>query len=158
MHPYWERTPDGLTGWVFTRPTPPRSRTWRATPFASCSYWDPAQEVAVAECDAVLAGDAASRRRLWELVSTAPEPLGYDPPIMGCTDALDPVVTVLRMTPWRLSTPTGAWQRPAGSALRPRRRRGRGRVLRPRVLGVAAAQLGAHLRVALAPEGRQVAR
>ncbi len=111
VHPYWERTPDGLTGWVFTRPATPKVAHLARTPFASCSYWDPAQEVAVAECDAVLAGDAASRRRLWELVSTAPEPLGFDPRIMGCTDALDPVVTVLRMTPWRLTTPAGSWQR-----------------------------------------------
>jgi general stress protein 26 len=111
VHPYWERTADGVTGWIFTRPTTPKVAHLARTPYVSCSYWDPVQEVAVAECDAALADDEASRRALWDLVSAAPEPLGFDPRIMGCTDPLDPVVTVLRMTPWRLSTPAGSWQR-----------------------------------------------
>jgi general stress protein 26 len=111
VHPYWERTADGVTGWIFTRPASPKVAHLTQTPYVSCSYWDPAQEVAVAECAAVLADDADSRRNLWDLVSAAPEPLGYDPRIMGCADPLDPVVTVVRMTPWRLATPAGAWQR-----------------------------------------------
>lgn len=113
VHPYWERTADGITGWVYSRATAPKIGHLARTPFVSCSYWDPAQEVAVAECTAARADDAAGRRRLWDLVTAAEEPLGFDPRIMGCADHLDPVVTVLRMTPWRLATLTGAWEQAA---------------------------------------------
>jgi hypothetical protein len=66
-----------------------------------------------AECDAEWADDAASRRKVWDLFATAEEPLGYDPRgVLGMTDQLDPGITVLRMTPWRLSTLTESWQRP----------------------------------------------
>lgn len=116
VHPYWERSPDGLTGWLFTRPTPLKRAHLARTPFVSCSYWDPAQEVAVAECAAQWADDASTRRFLWDLFSSAPEPLGYDPRILGSSDHLDPKITVLRMTPWRLSTSTESWQRGALSA------------------------------------------
>ena len=80
----------------------------------SCSYWDPAHETAVAECDAEFADDEASRRRVWDLFAAAEEPLGYDPRgVLGMASRLDPQYTVLRMTPWRLSTLKEAWQRPA---------------------------------------------
>jgi hypothetical protein len=111
VHPYWERTPAGLTGWLFTRPTPLKRAHLARTPFVSCSYWDPAQEVAVAECDAAWADDAATRLAVWNLFSAAAEPLGYDPHILGSPDHLDPKITVLRMTPWRLSTSTASWHR-----------------------------------------------
>lgn len=113
VHPYWERTRDGLTGWLFTRPTPIKVAHLAHRPYVSCSYWDPAQEVAIAECDAAFADDEATRRKVWDLFSAAAEPLGYDPTILGGTDHRDPRITVLRMAPWRLSTLTGAWQRPA---------------------------------------------
>ncbi len=114
VHPYWERAEDGLTGWLFTRPTPIKVAHLAHRPYVSCSYWDPAHEVAVAECDAAFADDEATRRKVWDLFSAAAAPLGYDPTILGGTDHRDPCITVLRMTPWRLSTLTGAWQRPAG--------------------------------------------
>ena len=114
VHPYWERTGDGVTGWAFTRPTPLKVAHLARNPYVSCSYWDPAHEVAVAECDAELADDAASRRRVWKLFAAAEEPLGYDPAaVLGMADHLDARFTALRMTPWRLSTMTDAWQRPA---------------------------------------------
>ncbi len=46
-------------------------------------------------------------------VAGVEEPLGYDPRIPGSADHRDPKITVLRMTPWRLSTLTAAWQRAA---------------------------------------------
>lgn len=38
------------------------------------------------------------------LFAGAPEPLGYDPRILGVDDPLDERITVLRLDPWRLST------------------------------------------------------
>ncbi|MEC3976477.1 pyridoxamine 5'-phosphate oxidase family protein [Amycolatopsis sp. H20-H5] len=112
VHPYWEREGAGLTGWVFTRPTPLKQAHLARTPYVSCSYWDSANEVAVAECGAVYADDETSRRHVWSLFAEAAEPLGYDPKMLGGDDALDQGITVLRLTPWRLSTGGESWRRP----------------------------------------------
>jgi hypothetical protein len=110
LHPIWDRTGDGLTGWVFTRPTPLKLAHLAGTPYVSCSYWDPAHEVAVAECAASLEDGEPVRRHVWDLFSTAPEPLGYDPKILGGADHTDPAITVLRLTPWRLSAGGASWR------------------------------------------------
>jgi hypothetical protein len=105
MHPYWQRVDDALVGWVFTFPTPVKVAHLAATPFASCSYWDPATyESAVAECAATLVDDADVRRLVWDLFENAGEPVGYDPRILGVADPLDPAITVLRLDPWRVAT------------------------------------------------------
>ncbi len=103
IHPYWERVGDGLVGWAFTRPTPLKVAHLTRRPYVSCSYWDPAHEVAVAECAAEFAEDEPTRRRVWDFFLAAAEPLGYDPRILGDN------IVVLKMTPWRLSTADGAW-------------------------------------------------
>ena len=110
VHPIWEQGPAGLTGWLFTRPTPLKVAHLAATPYVSCSYWDPRHEVAVAECRAEFADDEPTRKYLWELFASAPEPLGYDPKILGGEDHRDPKITVLKLTPWRISTGGEAWR------------------------------------------------
>ncbi|WP_020674286.1 hypothetical protein [Amycolatopsis nigrescens] len=102
VHPYWERRDGSLIGWVLTRPTPLKRAHLAGSPFASCSYWDPAHEVAVAECEAAFAGDELTRRRVWDLFANAPAPLGYDPKMLGAADPLDEAITVLELVPWRL--------------------------------------------------------
>jgi general stress protein 26 len=109
VHPIWQRG-DALTGWLFTRPTPLKHAHLARTPYVSCSYWDPRHEVAVAECHAEFADDAETREYLWELFASTPEPLGYDPKILGAGDHLDPKITVLRLTPWRLSAGGKSWR------------------------------------------------
>ncbi len=111
VHPYWELADGDVTGWVFTRPASPKAAHIAHRPYVSCSYWDPAQEVAVAECAAEFADDAAARRKLWDLFENAAHPLGYDPRILGADDPLDEKITVLKMTPWRLSTLNRTWRR-----------------------------------------------
>jgi general stress protein 26 len=102
LHPYWELTRDGLVGWVTTRPTPLKVAHLEHSPYVSCSYWDPQQDTAVAECHAEWVGDLAAKRRVWELFRTAPEPLGHDPGTIWPQgpDAHD--AGVLKLTPWRL--------------------------------------------------------
>ena len=100
-----------MTGWLFTRPTPIKIAHLARRPYVSCSYWDPAHEVAVAECDAEFADDEVTREKVWGLFAGAEEPLGYDPRILGGEDYRDTRITVLKLTPWRLSTAGGAWQR-----------------------------------------------
>jgi len=110
VHPIWEHTPDGLTGRLFTRPTPVKLAHLAASPYVSCSYWDPRHEVAVAECRAEFADDEATRKNLWDLFASAPEPLGFDPKILGGEDHRDPKITVLKLKPWRISTGGEAWR------------------------------------------------
>ncbi|TDV55427.1 hypothetical protein [Actinophytocola oryzae] len=85
---------------------------WPRRPHVSCSYWSPTQDTAVAECDAEFLDDEPTRRKVWDLFEAAEPPLGYDPRILGADDHRDPNIIVLRMTPWRLATQSGAWRRP----------------------------------------------
>lgn len=110
VHPYWEITDGAVTGWVFTRPASPKVAHIRHSAYVSCSYWDPAQEVAVAECAAELTDDAATRRKVWDLFEKAEHPLGYDPRILGADDPLSEEITVLKMTPWHLRTLNRSWR------------------------------------------------
>lgn len=116
VHPYWERGEDGVTGWMFTRSTSPKVAHLAHRPYVSCSYRDPAHEVAVAECDGEVADDEATRGRVWDLFAAAAEPLGYNPRILGGEDHRDKDITVIKMTPWRLVTPTGSWWRDVAHA------------------------------------------
>ena len=116
VHPYWERDEGGVTGWMFTRSTSPKIAHLTHRSYVSCSYWDPAHEVAVAECDSEIADDEATRRKVWHLFATAEEPLGFDPRILGSQDHHDKEITVIRMTPWRLVVPNGSWQRDSPGA------------------------------------------
>ena len=102
VHPIWERTDDGLVGWLTSRPTPLRRAHLAATPFVSCSYWDPAHDVAVAECAAAWVEDLATKRHAWAVFRDAPAPAGYDPATIWPGGPEDPGAAVIRLDPWRL--------------------------------------------------------
>jgi hypothetical protein len=102
LHPYWERTDDGLVGWVVTRPTPLKVAHLARTPYLTCSYWDATHDVAIADCHAEWVDDSAIQEHVWRLFASAPEPLGYDfrtvwPDGPACTEA-----ALLCLRPWRL--------------------------------------------------------
>ena len=104
LHPYWTWDGDELVGWIATSPTPLKRAHLERTPFASVSYWSPAQDVCTAECRATWAFDDETRERTWRMFVEAPPPLGYDPAIIpawkdGPTSA---AFAVLRLDPWRL--------------------------------------------------------
>ena len=75
----WEREGDRIVGWVGSRPTQMRRAHVARNPFASCFYWDPAHDVAVAECSVRWIEEDDGRRDAWERLSAAPAPMGYDP-------------------------------------------------------------------------------
>jgi hypothetical protein len=102
LHPYWERTPDGLTGWVLTRPSPLKVAHLAATPYVSCSYWDATHDVAIADCAATWEDDLDTHARVWELFRKAPEPLGYDFHQVWPDGPGAPGSALLRLEPWRL--------------------------------------------------------
>jgi hypothetical protein len=103
LHPVWSLGADGvLSGVVATRPTPLKVAHVAHRPAASCSYWHPDQDVAVAECHVAWVPDAAGRRAAWETIAATPPPAGYDPTVMwpGGPDMEDFAVLALR--PWRV--------------------------------------------------------
>jgi hypothetical protein len=106
LHPYWERTEDGLAGWIMTRPTPLKLAHLAHSPCMSCSYWDATQDAAVAECEAEWMQDLGMRTHAWELFRAAPEPLGHDPYSIWPDGPADPEAGVLRLRPWRLRVAT----------------------------------------------------
>jgi hypothetical protein len=69
---------------------------------ASCSYWDPAQDVAVAQCHAAWVTDRAEGERVWAFLRGTPPPLGHDPALLWPDGAASPDAGLLRLDPWRL--------------------------------------------------------
>jgi hypothetical protein len=130
LHPYWETRGDALTGWITTRPTPLKVGHLAHSAYASCSYWDPTHDVAVAECHAEWVDDPEVKAHAWELFRAADEPLGHDPYAIWPDGPGNPDAGVLRLTPWRLRvaglevlmgrTPALTWTAP-DAARRPRR-------------------------------------
>ena len=118
LHPIWEMV-DGLPlGWIATGRHSLKARHLAQVPFISLTYMqDPLKPVYV-ECAAVWADERAAKERLWQLFSTTPAPVGYDPaPFFGSVD--NPAFGALQLTPWRISLADlyGAeevWKAPAG--------------------------------------------
>jgi hypothetical protein len=108
VHPVWERTGDGLVGWVGSRPTPLRRAHIEATPFVSCFYWDPAHDVAVAECEATWFEDDDGCRAAWAHLAAAPEPMGYDPAPIWPDGPTGDDFAALRLDPWRVQAKSAA--------------------------------------------------
>jgi len=101
LHPLWELDTE-LVGWIVTRATPVKVRHLAYSPYLSCGYWEPAQEVAVADCHAEWVDDMATRQRVWELYRDAPAPLGYDFWSVFPAGPAGETPSLLRLTPYRL--------------------------------------------------------
>ena len=117
VHPIWELDgAHGLTGWLTSRPTPLRRAHLAATPFVSCSYWDPGHDVAVAECAARWVGDPEAKRHAWSVFRSGPAPVGYDPHTIWPDGPEDPQAGVIRLDPWRLKVADAATLAAGGAA------------------------------------------
>jgi general stress protein 26 len=106
LHPYWE----GSTGWILTNRNSHKAKHLAASPWVSCSYWDPRHERVHAECRAEWVDEVAAKRRIWELFRNAPEPYGYDPIGFWPKGPDDPGTGLLRLEPWRIEL----WTVPEG--------------------------------------------
>jgi len=109
LHPYWEWDGERLTGSVLTEPTAIKRAHLEASPFASCNYWTPSHDTAVAECAASWAFDDETKTRIWETFKSTPEPLGFDPAMIPSWDGpTSPSLAVLRLEPWRIRLMPGS--------------------------------------------------
>jgi hypothetical protein len=70
VHPVWEEDGERLVGWVGSRPSRLKRDGLERSPFASCLYWDPAHDVAVAECEARWLAPG-ERALAWERLAAA---------------------------------------------------------------------------------------
>jgi hypothetical protein len=78
-----------------------------SAPHASCTNWDPAHDVAVAERAARWL-DGADREHAWERIAGAPPPVGYDPASIWPDGPAGPEFAVIALVPWRVSAASAA--------------------------------------------------
>lgn len=97
LHPIWE----GPVGWIATGRHTHKAKHLARNPHVSLTYWDPKHEQAIIECRAEWQDEQATRDRIWNLLKSAPEPVGYDPKLFWSAPD-DPGFGVLKLTPWRL--------------------------------------------------------
>lgn len=101
LHPVWEY-PDGRPiGWIATGRHTLKAKHLAGNPYLSLCYWDPQHEQVMVECRASWVDDPLDKARVWELISSAPEPVGYDLNLFwsGVDDAN---FGALKLEPWRL--------------------------------------------------------
>jgi len=116
VHPIWERTSDGVVGWLGTRTGTPKIGHVEQTPWASLLYWDPRHQQVTIDAEVSVHVDDDARRRVWDLLSEPPEPYGFDPAPMWPDGATGEGFTVLRFDPVRITLfgqPPQVWRRPA---------------------------------------------
>jgi len=102
LHPMWERTGDGLDGWILTRPTPVKVRHLAANPHVACSYLGANHDVAYFDCTAEWIDTPSDRRRVWEAFAALPPPIGYDPITIFPAGPDSTDLRVLHLTPYRV--------------------------------------------------------
>jgi hypothetical protein len=108
VHAVWERDGDRVVGWVGSRPTPMRRAHLARNRFVSCFYWDPAHDVATAECEATWIDDDDGRRDAWERLSAPPAPMGYDPSPIWPDGPTGDAFVAIRLDPWRVQAKSAA--------------------------------------------------
>jgi len=104
LHPIWE----GRTGWIATGRQTLKTKHLAANPWVALSYWPPAHDTIMVQCRAEWRDDAPTKQRIWNLLKSTPEPVGYDPALFWRGGVGDPTFGVLQLTPRRIELWTGA--------------------------------------------------
>jgi len=102
LHPWWERSADGIDGWILTRATPVKLRHLASNPHAGCSYLGANHDVAYFDCRADVTEGEAERRHVWEAFRALDPPLGYDPSTIFPDGPLSRDLRVLHLVPYRV--------------------------------------------------------
>jgi len=103
VHPLWRWTEgaDGPVGFLTSRPTPLRKRHLAAHPVGTLAYWSPAHDALFVDVDvAWMEGD--ERRAVWDLATSLPPPVGFDPAPMFPDGPDGDGFAPLRLTPRRI--------------------------------------------------------
>ena len=110
LHPYWEWDGAELVGWIATSPTPLKLRHLAASPFVSCSYWEPAHDTCSAECRAEWV-EPDERARVWQSVRRRTRARRLRPDDRARVEGRARAPTAfaaLRLRPWRLRVMPGS--------------------------------------------------
>ena len=113
VHPVWEIDGDRAVGWLGTRTGTPKLRHLDAQPWASLLYWDPRHEQVTIDATGTVHTDDETRERVWGLMSSFPEPYGFDPAPIWADGATGDGFTVVRLDPVRISLfgdPVRVWR------------------------------------------------
>ena len=124
VHPIWEhdaRRPRRLAHLAARRRCAARTSPPRRS--CRCSYWDPAHDVAVAECAAAWVEDPVTKRHAWEVFRRRRAARRLRPrDDLAATARATPTPAVIRLDPWRLKAADAAtlaaggdralWRRP----------------------------------------------
>jgi general stress protein 26 len=103
VHPVWEIDDGGAVGWLGTRTGTPKLTHLERTPWASLLYWDPRHQQVTVDASVTVHTDEATCERVWALMSSFPEPYGFDPAPMWPDGATGDGFTVLRFDPVRVT-------------------------------------------------------
>ena len=102
LHPVWEYPEDQPVGWIATGRHTLKTKHLDRNPFVSLTYWDPEHEQVMAECRASWEDDPDEKARIWNLICSAPEPVGYDLNMFWPGGLDDPNFGAMKLQPWRL--------------------------------------------------------
>jgi uncharacterized pyridoxamine 5'-phosphate oxidase family protein len=108
LHPIFTVRDGRPVGWVVTGRTPLKTRHLAANPHVSCTYWTPTQDTVIVDCVATWVEDVDERRRVFELFTTTPSPLGYPLEYLGGERWESPLFTPLRLDAWRVQVMRGS--------------------------------------------------
>jgi hypothetical protein len=115
VHPVWQIDGGVVVGWLGTRTGTPKLAHLARTPFVSLLYWDPRHQQATIDARVAVHTDDPTCERVWALMSSFPEPYGFDPAPMWPDGATGEGFTVLRFDPVRVSLfgdPVQVWRAP----------------------------------------------
>jgi hypothetical protein len=101
VHPVWERTGDGLRGWVTTRRSPVKTAHLASNPHVGCAYVGADHDVAYLDCTARWAS-AEERHHAWALCRALPAPAGFDPATIWPDGPDSAGAEVLCLEPYRV--------------------------------------------------------
>ncbi|KAA3656425.1 MAG: pyridoxamine 5'-phosphate oxidase family protein [Chloroflexi bacterium] len=97
LHPIWE----GATGWILTGRNTLKAKHLAHNSFVSLAYTADLAKPVYVDCTATWIDDIDSKQRIWDMIASAPEPLGYDPtPFFQAVDS--PNLGLLQLTPWQI--------------------------------------------------------
>lgn len=101
LHPIWEKTTDGVVGWIATGRTSLKAKHLEHNPHASLCYMKNPLKPIYIECRTEWIDDMNQKKRIWELFGSTSQPLGYDlAPFFGAVD--NPGYGLLQLIPWRI--------------------------------------------------------
>jgi len=103
LHPIWEPSAEALIGWVATTTGSLKTKHLAHNPYMSLCYMNPkdAFKPLYVDCRAEWVEDKAEKRRICDLFSTTPPPLGYDL-LSGLGSYDNPSYALLKLIPWRV--------------------------------------------------------